>query len=77
MHKLGIPPPVVDEMSLFQCAVLLGVDELPQVEEGQDTFMGRPITPADRERLEKFQAGPTDGRDITGQVIREMGITVK
>lgn len=76
MHKIGIPPPLVDEMSLFQCAVLLGVDERPQVEDGADTFMGRPITPADRERLEKFQAGPSaDNRDITNRVMREMGIT--
>lgn len=62
-------------MSLFQCAVLLGVDERPEVEEGQDTFMGRPITPADRERLEKFSRGPeADDRDITARVMREMGI---
>lgn len=74
MQKLGIPPPVVDQMTLFQCAVLLGVDEQPITEEGQDTFMGRPITPADRERLEKFQGVDGDDKDITARVMREMGI---
>lgn len=75
MAKLGYAPPVVDQMELWQAATLLGVDEGPVVAEGQDTFLGRPITPADRERLERFSTTGTDDPDITSQVMRQMGIS--
>lgn len=74
MAKLGYPPPVVDQMELWQAAALLGVDEGPALEEGQDMFMGRPITPADRERLNRFAGVSSDDPDITNQVMRQMGI---
>lgn len=61
-------------MEVWQAAAILGVDEQPATEDGVDTFMGRPITEADRRRLEKFAGASTGQGDITDQVARQMGI---
>lgn len=60
-------------MEVWQAAAILGVDEQPATEDGVDTFMGRPITEADKRRLAKFAQSDSD-EDITNRVMREMGI---
>lgn len=74
MAKLGYSPPVVDQMELWQTAALLGMDEDPVVEEGQLTFMGRPVTQADYDRAMRFSEAPSEDEDITASVMRQMGI---
>lgn len=63
-------------MEVWQAAALLGVDEnRVELTDGfVDTFNGRPITEADRRRLEKFAGVSGESEDITGQVMRQMGI---
>lgn len=74
MAKLGYAPPLVDQMELWQAASLLGIDEGETLEEGQLTFMGRPVSQADYDRAMRFSGISDDNEDITDQVMRQMGI---
>ena len=76
MVKLGFTPQQVDLMEPWQVAAILGIDIQPEgFDEDADTFLGRKLTEADKERLRRFnQTTGHDGVDITDKVAREMGI---
>jgi uncharacterized protein YbaP (TraB family) len=74
MVKLGFTPQQVDQMEPWQVAAILGVDIQPEEYTEGDTFLGRQLTEADKERLRRFNQTTETEVDITERVAREMGI---
>lgn len=76
MAKIGYTPQDIDLMEVWQVAALLGMDE--RVIDDEDTFLGRPLTEADKERLRRFSTSiESADPDITDQVMQRMGIVTR
>jgi len=73
LTRINLPPPVADEMELWQIAVLLGADE-PSTGIDQERWDAEQASLVDRARVIHDKHHPEEVEDLTDQVMRQMGI---